>query len=79
MEKRKEGVGRQRFIIVVSVIALGEISISNPFLWIKIYGSNHLIRRGIVRVIAEINFDLVLKSCPTAVPVDHRFRASQWP
>ena len=56
---------------MVSVIALGEISISNPFLWIKIYGSNHLI----VGVIAEINFDLVLKSRQTAVPVHHRFRA----
>jgi hypothetical protein len=60
--KRKEGVDRGSFIVVVGIIALGEMSNSNPLLWIKFYGSNHLIRGGLVGVIPKINFVFVLKS-----------------
>ena len=44
------------------VVSIGEMSNDNPLPWIKFFfGLNHLIRRGSVRVIPEINLVHALK------------------
>lgn len=54
-EKRKKGVDRQKFDVVLAVVAIGEMPNLNPLLLIRFYGSNHLIRSGLlVGVILKI-------------------------
>ena len=52
--RKKEGVDCRRIVVVLAVVALGEIPNPNPLLLIKFCGSNHLIRGGLVEVIPEI-------------------------
>ena len=53
---RKEArSGSLGIVIVLAVVVLGEISKYNPLLSIKFCGSNNLIRKGLVRVIPELN------------------------
>jgi len=53
---RKEArSGSLGIVIVLAVVVLGEISNYNPLLSIKFCGSNNLIRKGLVRVIPELN------------------------
>ena len=56
MENGKEGEDRRGLVTMLAVVALGEISNSNPLIWIKFCGSNRLFRRGLVGAIPEINF-----------------------
>jgi hypothetical protein len=53
-------VDRRRLVVVLAEVSLGEMPNTNPLLWIKICGSNHLTRRGLAGVLQEIHeIDLV--------------------
>jgi hypothetical protein len=55
----KEGVNCQRFIDVLVVVALGKNF--NPLHLIKLYGLNHLFRRGLLQITVEINLIHILR------------------
>lgn len=53
-EKRNLGVDRQWLVVVLATVALDEVPNTNSIMWIKFFGLNLLIRRGLVEVIPKI-------------------------
>jgi hypothetical protein len=53
----------QGLVNMLTAVALGEMLNPNLLSSVKFYGSNHLIRRGFVGVIHEIDLVHVVKSC----------------
>jgi hypothetical protein len=58
--ERREGVNRRKLVVMFAVVDLGEMPNTNPLLWSKFHGSNHLVRMGLVGVIPEIDIIHVL-------------------
>jgi hypothetical protein len=53
-------VDHQELVVMFAVVDLGEMPNPNPFLWSMFHGSNHLIGKGLVGVIPEIDLIQVL-------------------
>lgn len=65
--KKKGQSELQGFVIMLAMVALGEMPDSNLFLAVKFCWSNHLIRKGLIEVILKIDLVHILKSHQTVL------------